>query len=165
MSYFVKDTNVPVVANGKSEQANLNCVSSCKNQLAEIRKRGVVILDDNYLIFQEYMKNLSLSGQPGPGDAFIKWLWDNQANPTTCLQVQITPLDNESSNFDEFPRDERLANFDRSDRKFVAVALSSDCNPDILNAADPDWADHYTALSEAGLKIVFLCPQFTSPSS
>jgi hypothetical protein len=159
MSFFVVDTNVPVVANGRSEQADPDCVITCIDALAEIRERGIVILDDMLLILQEYMGNLSMSGQPGPGDIFMKWIWSVQADERHCRQVHITPLENDPGNFVEFPKDARLMAFDRNDRKFVAAALSSGNAPELLNAVDADWAEHFVALSEASLQIKFLCPQ------
>ena len=163
MSFFVVDTNVPVVANGRSEQADPDCVITCIDALTEIRERGIVILDVTLLILQEYMGNLSMSGQPGPGDLFMKWLWSVQADERHCKQVPITPSKTDPTSFDEFPQDVRLMAFDRSDRKFVAVALSSSSMPDVLNAVDSDWAEHFVALSEAGIKLKFLCPQHVYP--
>ena len=115
------------------------------------------------LILREYMDNLSMSGQPGSGDYFMKWVWSVQADVTYCQQVYITPLGDDQGNFAEFPDDARLMAFDRSDRKFVAAALGSGNMPDVLNAVDPDWADHFVALSEAGVNIIFLCPQHVCP--
>jgi hypothetical protein len=163
MSFFVVDTNVPVVANGRSEQAGPDCVIACINALTEIRERGIVILDDSMLIIQEYMHHLSMSGQPGAGDFFMEWIWNVQADERHCKQVHITPCENDPTNFVEFPNDARLLKFHTHDRKFVAVALSSRCAPDILNAVDSDWADHFVSLIEAGLQINFLCPQHVCP--
>jgi len=163
MSFYVVDTNVPVVANGRSEQANPDCVVACIDALAAVYQQGVVILDDMSLILHEYMDNLRLAGQPGAGDFFMKWIWSVQANELHCLQAHITPLEDDPADFLEFPKDARLATFDRSDRKFVAVALSSGHTPEILNAVDTDWAEHFIALGEAGLNVKFLCPQHVRP--
>ena len=115
-------------------------------------------MDDNYLIFDEYRRHLSHSGQPGVGDAFFKWLWDNQANPRYCRQITITPLESDHTNFEEFPDDPELASFDRSDRKFVAVALASREFPMILNASDNDWWEHREAFARHKVNVQFLCP-------
>ena len=163
MSAFVVDTNVPIVANARSKQADADCVITCIQALVEIRERGVIVLDDTLLILKEYMRNLDMSGQPGPGDFFMKGVWTIQAHPDHCKQVSITAHADDSTNFAEFPKDADLANFDRSDRKFVAVALASDSAPDVLNAVDSDWADFYTALTRNGLRLRFLCPQHVSP--
>jgi hypothetical protein len=159
MSFFVVDTNVPVVANGRSQQAGPDCVISCLNALDEIYRNGTIILDDKMLILREYMNNLNLSGQPGPGDAFMAWVYDNQAVTNRCKQVHITPLEEDSTNFIEFPQNDQLRTFDHSDRKFVAVACNCEVMPEILNAVDPDWEEYFDALSQAGLQIRFLCPR------
>ena len=156
MIFNVVDTNVPIVANGQSEQACPRCVNACIDALQVIIDEGVVVIDDARRILKEYMNNLSLSGQPGTGDAFMKWVFDNQANVERCERVQIT--EDETRGFDEFPDDPRLRNFDRSDRKFVAVALTSRNNPEVLNAVDSDWWDARKALADCGLKIRFVYP-------
>ena len=103
------------------------------------------------------MRNLSLSGQPGVGDAFLKWVWQNQANASTCEMIVIHPRGTSGEDYEEFPDDPALARFDRSDRKFVAVALGSNLNPDILNAVDRDWWDFRVSLEAHGVRITFLC--------
>jgi hypothetical protein len=165
MRAFVVDTNAPVVSNGRSSQADPACVTACIQALIEVRQAGIIVLDDKLLILEEYMSNLSMSGQPGPGDLFMKWVWTNQANPNHCKQVAITPRADDPTNFIEFPNDPDLTGFDRSDRKFVAVALASGDAPEVLNAVDSDWADHFTALTRNGIRLRFLCPQFISPRS
>jgi hypothetical protein len=152
------DTNVAVVANGKTPQAGDDCVEACVTALLELRERRQILVDDGALIFEEYRRHLSPSGQPGLGDAFFKWLWDNQCNPDHCRQIRITAA-NDGRVFDEFPDDPALADFDPSDRKFVAVALASGERPPILNASDTDWWNHREALSRNGVEVRFLCPE------
>ncbi|MDQ2694925.1 MAG: hypothetical protein M3Z21_06015, partial [Pseudomonadota bacterium] len=88
----VVDTNVCVVANQKSAQAGPECVLRCVDALENIKRRGIVVLDDRMYILEEYRKHLSFAGQPGVGDMFFKWIWDNQANPRRCERVAITPV-------------------------------------------------------------------------
>lgn len=164
MAAVVMDTNVGVVANGRAPHAGIECVSSCVGALIEIRERHHVLLDDRGLILDEYRRHLSPSGQPGPGDAFFKWLWDNQWNPEHCHQVPVTPVSGRRG-FEEFPEDPDLATFDPSDRKFVAVALASGGQPEIFNASDTDWWHHREALSRHGVKVCFLCPQLMGTAS
>lgn len=153
------DTNVAVVANGRTPQADDQCVDACVTTLIEMRERRRVLLDERGLILDEYRRRLSPSGQPGLGDAFFKWLWDNQGHPDHCRQILITPTDDNGRGFEEFPDDPHLASFDRSDRKFVAVALASGERPPILNATDTDWWNHRAVLGRHGIEIQFLCPE------
>lgn len=157
------DTNVAVVANGKSVQADLHCVRACMAAITRIRSEWCLLLDLGGQIVAEYRQNLRPVGQPGVGDAFFKWLWDHQGHAEHCRTVAITPDPNRG--FVEFPPDPDLASFDPSDRKFVAVALASQEAPAILNAVDTDWRDHHAALARAGVRVMFCCPQHVGPES
>ena len=67
---------------------------------------------------------------------------DPGAPQIVASKFSITPRRDDSANFVEFPLDTELAGFDRSDRKFVAVALVSGSAPDgFMNAVDSDWAE------------------------
>jgi hypothetical protein len=158
MKAFVIDTNVPVTANGMAEHADIHCVEACIDALIAATK-ATVLLDDLELIMDEYRRHLCPSGQPGPGDAFMKWLYQNQGRPECCKFVHITPRDGGNDDFDEFPDDTELATFDRSDRKFVAVAKASRYRPLVLNATDTDWWICRKALKKHGIRPRFLCPQ------
>ena len=153
----VVDTNVPVVANGKTEQASPECEAACIWTLIQVRAERRTLLDDKGLILREYRRHLSHSGQPGVGDAFFKWLHENQATPQHCRTVPVTAQADRG--FAEFPGDARLRSFDLSDRKFVAVALASETGPQVLNAADRDWWEHRKALAENGVNVLFLCSE------
>lgn len=158
-SVAVIDTNVPVVANGKTPQASQDCVMTCIDALLTIREKGQILLDESGFILQEYRRYLSPAGQPGAGDEFFKWLWDNQGNVRYCRRVAVTVLDEEGCDFAEFPKDPELKAFDRGDKKFVAVALASGRVAQILNASDTDWWHFREVLEKQGMKIRFLCPE------
>ena len=161
MSAFVVDVNVAVVANGKSPQADVACRLACIRALREVRK-NVICIDDKDHILREYRKKLKTKGQPGVGDEFMQWLYQNQCTESICRRVVITP--DQEWEFKEFPHDSRLGRitdhprFDRSDRKYVAVALASRRNPTILNAVDSDWSEYQDALS-AHVVVKELCPK------
>ena len=152
----VLDTNVAVVSNGDTEQAGWDCVANCVAATRRITDSQILLVDELGLILHEYSRNLNRSGQPGVGDAFFRFIWDNQANERHCRKVKVTP--NDERGFDEFPDDPRLSNFDRDDRKFVAVAIASGSAPKILNASDTDWWIHRQELGRHGVAIEFLCP-------
>ena len=153
----VVDTNVAIVANGNTPQAGETCEIACIEKLDRIQDNCILLLDNMDLIFQEYERHFSYSGQPGPGDAFFRWLHLNQYNDQHCRTIALTP--HAEREFAEFPGAPDLASFDRSDRKFVAVALASKTNPEILNAADTDWRQHRSALHQHGVNVTFLCPE------
>lgn len=154
---IVIDTNVAIVANGHASQAGPNCRRECAANLKKSIDECRILLDTHSLILSEYQNYFSFSGQPGIGDAFFKWLHNNQANPEHCRKVKIAP--HPDREFVEFPSDENLSSFDRSDRKFVAVALASGTEPEIMNASDTDWWHHRHELQQHGIEVVFLCPE------
>ncbi|HUS93536.1 MAG TPA: hypothetical protein VM695_16890 [Phycisphaerae bacterium] len=158
MKAFVVDTNVAVVANGRAEQAGQSCVLACVEALRAVR-RGRLVIDDALRILTEYRKNLRMSGEGGPGNAFMRWAWDKQLDPARCENVAITPKAGAEDDFQEFPDDPALRGFDRSDRKFVAVALASSLGPEVLNATDSDWWDYREPLRRHGAKLCFVCPE------
>jgi hypothetical protein len=159
MSAFVLDTNVLVTANFRASHASAACVTASVAMLIEVRQQHVVVIDDAMIIFHEYFRRASLRGQPGVGDAFLKWLWDNQAKAEHCEKVRITPLADDPDDYREFPRDPGLERFDRNDRKFVAVALVSASKPEVVNSVDTGWHTYREALSRHGVAVRFLCPE------
>lgn len=122
-----------------------------------MQDRHRVLLDDKHLILAEYRKNLSPSGQPGPGDAFFKLIFENQSNPDYCRKVAVNL--HPDRGLEEFPTDPRLGPFDHDDRKFVAVALASETEPQVLNASDTDWWHYRQELLRHGVGVIFLCPE------
>jgi len=152
----VIDTNVPVVANDLDREFP-DCVAACAERLARFQRRGTLVLDDGWRILREYMRHLRSTGQPGVGDAFLKWVLTNISNPSRCRFVSITDA-GEPTGFAEFPNDTRLAAFDRSDRKFVAVALAGPDRPPILQALDSAWWPFTGVLAEHGVRVDFICP-------
>jgi len=155
----VIDTNVPVVANGRSQQASPECVKTCAVRLGELTQKGQLVLDDKWLIIGEYTANLRSSGQPGVGDAFLKWVLTNCHNPKLCEQVAITPKNSGQTDFEEFPSDPELKDFDPEDRKFVAVASAHPERPPILQAVDAKWWQMKEHLLKAGITVNFLCEE------
>ncbi len=158
MSAVIFDTNVCIVANRKHSGAPVSCIRASIEALSKGRTQRV-LLDDGQRILSEYRKHLAASGQPGVGDAFFKWLWQNQANSEQCCRIAITECDERDRAFEEFPDDSSLRGFDRADQKFVAVAIASQLNPTIVNATDSDWHHYKSALERYPLALEFLCPE------
>ena len=158
MMTVIVDTNVAVVANGRAEQASEECVETCIDRLLQINSGEVKLaLDDQRRIIQEYRQNLSPDGQPGIGDVFLKWVETNWANPQRCDLVPITPVGNSENDFEEFPTDPELNDFDPDDRKFIAVALVHPEKPPILQAVDSRWLDFRDALRQNSVTVEFIC--------
>ncbi|MCP3137227.1 hypothetical protein [Pyxidicoccus xibeiensis] len=153
----VVDTNVPVTANKQGEPSPA-CVLACVHTLDALMKGGHLLIDDKRRIIREYTNNLRSAGQPGVGDRFLKWVLTNHANPKHCTPVPLTERPEDPRDFDEFPRDEALAGFDPSDRKFVAVSCAHPQRPPILQATDSKWWGLREELTRCGVNVHFLCP-------
>jgi len=132
----------------------LPCVLACVEALTRIVANCELALDAGDEIFKEYRTHLHLSGQPGIGDAFVKWVSDNQGS---FDRVSITK---NGDSYNEFPDHEGLIQFDSSDRKFVAVANAHPEKPPILQATDSKWWGWKEALAEAGITVDFVCRDY-----
>lgn len=158
MRAVVVETNVIAVANELAEQAGPSCVLACLDALDDARRR-VIVLDAGNLCFDEYFRYASRSGQPKSGDAFARWLWENQYT-SRCERVAITPKAADTQHdFLEYPEDPELADFDPADRKFVAIAKASGHQPTVINAADSDWWNHRSPLARNGIIVEFICSE------
>lgn len=158
----VVDTNVPKQANLAINPVSIPddlvlCVKNCVASIEQIIKKGGLVLDANNEIFDEYRRELSLSGQPGVGDKFIKWVHYSQFGFPESDRVSITPTDD---SYVEFPDHDDLKHFDPSDRVFVAVANAHPDKPPILEATDSKWWEWKDALLESGIMVNFLCPDY-----
>lgn len=155
------DTNILRVANDVTgEKYGPACVLACTRLLRDIQQRGVLALDDRFEILREYLQNADETGQPGVGDAFLKWARTNEYHADRCIRVPITP--HPGRGWEAFPDTSEVADFDPSDRKFVAVALSHSDRPPIHNATDSDWREHHDPLKEHGVTVVYECPDHVS---
>jgi hypothetical protein len=128
----VVDTNVPMTANGANEDSSSECIASSSRALHAVMTSGHLFIDNHGLIMGEYRSNLNAKGQPGPGDAFFKWLYTNEWNGQRVTHVNITPKTEDPHDFDELPKPAEGIKYDRSDRKFLAVAASHPEHPPIL---------------------------------
>ena len=102
------------------------------------------------------MRHLSFSRMPGVGDAFFKHVFNYQYRGDRVRRTPITPSADDRRGFEELPEN-RL---DRSDRKFLAVAVVA--NAVVLNATDSDWVEHKALTETLGVQVEQLCPQYAS---
>lgn len=158
----VVDTNIPVIANNKEFEddgerllPSPECVLKCVETVRRIKEEGHIYIDNGWRIIGEYLDNLDTTGQPGAGNAFLKWLLQNMSNPKKCTQVPIK--ENHENGFMEFPVDQRLVHFDLSDRKFVAVSNGHSEKPPILEGFDSKWWGYKDVLEELGIIVHFIC--------
>ena len=152
MTVLVVDTNVAIVANGRNTHADNLCQLTCVEELESLIKNGTVAVDIQGLILGEYANHLYWSGRPGVGDAFFKYIADNQYRNDRVRRVPITPTEDDRKGFEELP----VNTFDRSDRKFLAVAVVADAA--VLNATDSDWSQNRLLMDRLEVEVEQLCP-------
>ncbi len=152
MTNFVIDTNVPVIANNLSGEANPDCVISATITLHEAISNGIIFLDDAGEILKEYRRQrLNFSGRPRVGDRFFRLVARNYGGKVRRISVKKRG----DGEYEDVPQAIIDSGFDRSDRKFIAVALKSGSK--IHVATDSDWVEQESVLEENGVEIVFLC--------
>jgi len=156
------DTNVPKTANLATQPDPASdvpdcCVLACIEAIEHVIRKRALVMDAGDEIFDEYRQQLSMRGQPGVGDRFMKWVHDHRWSFSNSDRVVITK---NGDSYDEFPDHDGLKEFDKSDRKFVAVANAHSEKPPILQATDSKWWGWKEALEEVGITVHFLCPEY-----
>ena len=153
----VVDTNVATTANRMNEGASPACVAASARALQNVMRTGHVYVDNGGEVVREYCKNLKRSGEPGPGDAFLKWLLQHEWGGQRVTRVPISAKQNDPEDFDELPAPVDGTVYDRSDRKFLAVAAAHANRPHILQSFDSKWWGWQASLAKCGVTIHFLC--------
>ncbi|MCY4047013.1 MAG: hypothetical protein OXF42_02745 [Candidatus Dadabacteria bacterium] len=160
----VVDTNVPKTANlaiqpDSGSDVSPECVGKCIEAIEHVIRNRALVIDSGNEIFDEYRRQLNMSGAPNVGDKFMKWVHTQRWKLPDSHRVEITK---NGDSYDEFPNHKDLTNFDPSDRKFVAVANahSSRKKPSILQATDSKWWGWRDALEEEGIHVHFVCPEY-----
>jgi hypothetical protein len=167
---YILDTNVIITADKhpiqpSDERAELKkCAQESSNLIEQVKNtKSGLVLDAGFEIFQEYAKNIKppICKPNGLGRAFIKWLHDNVKHFPLEDRVQITPS---GDSYEEFPAFEELKKFDKSDRKFIAVANAHPARPKptIYVADDSKWMLYIKGFQKAGIRVVFMDEEYTA---
>lgn len=161
MDAVIVDTNVIVIANDTDDKRK-DCRDRCQERIQQIiDQHEKVVIDDKRRILGEYQNNTRPNTRKGIGDVLVKRLLQNLSNPAVCTMVTITPLTGNGTDFEEFPADNALINFDSDDRKFIAVALAhkrdTGQTPPILLAIDRGWLQFIDELANHGVSVDLIC--------
>lgn len=156
MEAVVVDTNVAIVANRNADtNADELCQLACVERLETLTKKGTIVIDNDKFILEEYSNYLPKSGSArGAGDRFFIHVFRHLYNSDIIQRVSVTPVQDERVGFRELPEN----SFDRSDRKFLAVAVVAKAK--VLNATDSDWEQHSELINELEVEVEELCPKF-----
>jgi hypothetical protein len=156
MRRVVIDTNVPVIANGamnnKSKMpASLKCQISAVEALFKAVNSQCILLDLEGNIQNEYQRYLNAKGQPGVGDQFFRHILNSI--PSRVERLSLPKRCDGEYSF--LPQEIIDCGFDRSDRKFAALAKQAGAS--VINAVDSDWVQHGLTLSNAGIEVENVC--------
>ena len=108
---------------------------------------------------QEYAKHCSHNCQPGVGDAFFKFIYDNQHKGQKVTRVSLEEASDFQQGFVNLPK----SNLDKDDHKFLAVAEAvKGC---VVNAVDSDWGLHASVVKRLRVRVIELMPLGTEDKS
>ena len=151
------DTNVPIVANGRSDDSagnkspSIGCRQAAINFLISLLESGKILLDSGGAMQSEYHRHLSPRGQPGVGDRFYQAVLNSAPRRIERVELPLRP----DGEYADVPQSLIDARFDPSDRKFAAMAKRARVR--VSNATDSDWIDHRTLLADNGIVVEFVC--------
>ena len=148
---YIFDTNVAIVANGATENVCKQCILNSVTVLSEAINKGIILVDLNGDIQNEYRRHLNASGQPGVGDRFYQEVINSSPSVVCRVELDID-LDGE---YLDLPEAIRNSKFDPSDRKFAALSAKTDTP--VYNCVDSDWVEHIEIIRECDLKVEFVC--------
>ena len=165
MYAVIMDTNVIVVANDADNDDRQDCRERCQDRLQQILDQDEkVVIDNERRILEEYERNVDPNTQKGIGTIFVKTLLQNLGNSKICTTVHITPSAGNGTDFEKFPNDPTLSDFDPDDRKFIAVAVAYESihqqKATLLQAVDSQWYELREALAKNGLEVEFICEAY-----
>lgn len=162
MKHQIIDTNVMLTAVTTDESISSACRQSCTQFIRRVFKGEViVVIDDDGEVLREYRRNMYPDPNPSAGLAsqFMMYVLNYQYNEARIRRVSVSKTADGS--YALFPKDDNLAGFDRSDQKWVVIALScartTGHSPPINNATDSDWLHFEHALLKHGISVQWLC--------
>ena len=161
MSHLIIDTNVPLKAANfhPVDEVDRKCSQACLSFIKKLMSSDeIIVLDTGQEVLSEYRRKIDTHSEGNAASQFLKWIMRKIALGKNVVQYQITPTGN--NNYAEFPISPEFEKFDRSDRKFVALAKADPNNPCIYNGSDTDWWNFRKALEVNGVHIVFLCEEY-----
>jgi hypothetical protein len=150
MPDHIIDTNVLVVASTTLQsEVPTEHRQSVVDWLSEFRRdaRRLLTLDAAWSIWSEYRNNC------GSTDGERQQSFGFRVAADKLQTARWLSIDFDGDGHAVLPKALALAIRDRSDRKFVAVALADEGKSSIVNASDTDWYGAEEALKEHGVML------------
>lgn len=154
---IIMDTNVAAKAATPQEECKpeeWNMQEQCIEFIREFTKNidSQLVLDFDYEIIKEYRNRIPDNTPIGK----IFWRWFNSYIGKIPFENMAKLEKDADGNYIMFPLEKRTEEFDKSDRKFVALARTHNEHPPIIEAADGKWLGFKDVFSEYGVHIEFL---------
>lgn len=154
------DTNVIYKAGtpiSKLDGDDLDCADKCSCFLEKFVNdhTNTLVLDKGRRIFKEYISAYDKISRECPSVAtvFLRTVFGHKPKFGVDNSTEITP---DGDSFCEYPSDARLTDFDRSDKKFIALANAHASHPQIVEGADSKWWGIKNVLAEYGISVYFV---------
>lgn len=145
------DENVLVVANGRQTHASLACQLACVEFLLRCKNDRSLLLDAAGVVLALYASKCNFSGQPGTGDEFFLWAFNN-AHGLAVLEL----VRDSSGTYLDVP--DVLMEFDWDDHIWIALVRKSSGDAQVVNAVDSDYIESSMELEAALVGVLELCP-------
>ena len=154
---IIMDTNVAAKAatpQAECKPEEWDMQEQCIEFIREFTKDvcSQLVLDLDYEIIKEYRNRIPANTEMGN----IFWKWFNKYIGTIPFENMVKLEKDAEGNYIMFPLEERTKEFDRSDRKFVALSRTHIDHPQIVEAADGKWLGFKEVFAEYGVHIEFL---------
>ena len=155
MNEIVVDTNVWASAGKPISEASslvdIDCIESCADWINEFLDSDLKILVDlDGRVIEEYQTYILPGRYPESAlNRLYTELWS---------KLEVKEIGFDESGHALLP--EEISFHDLADRKFIALAITCIPFAPIHNSVDTDWAKEKTRLSEYGLVIRELCPDY-----
>ena len=154
---IIMDTNVAAKAATPQEECKpeeWDMQERCIEFIREFTKNtdSQLVLDFDYEIIKEYRNRIPNDTSIGK----IFWHWFNCYIGKIPFENMVKLEKDDDGNYVMFPLEKRTEEFDRSDRKFVALARTHNEHPPIIEAADGKWLGFKDVFGEYGVHIEFL---------
>lgn len=101
----------------------------------------------------KYKAHASFKGQPGVGDAFLRFVYEKGYDAAAVTRVDIRNGDGTW----RLPANFLICGFDDDDLLWVSAAHNSPKPSQILNACDSDYDEHAAALAAIPVSVSELC--------
>lgn len=149
MAIYVVDTNVFVAAQGDATHLSQPCQQTALSFVRDLGYKHTIAVDQTRKIINEYRNNI-------PRLSAIDTLLNKMLTTGRIDMVAVAFDDNGDA---ILPNACQMK--DRSDRKFVAVALTHPNKPPICNASDTDWLENEKELNACEVQMMHLCERET----